>query len=255
MLNLKVDQSSSEQKQSHSQQQPVDAPISSMEVLSADQGATPKEPSTVGQKPSADPQSHVPTPDACDSSAKLKKTSQRKTEANRRNSRRSTGPRDTSITRLNALRHGFKSKGLNIFDNWGLYEKELDQLKSQYAPSGPISEFLVERVALDLTRARRGAAWEAEYINLMIDTDAGLCGANIHDHTMKERLAPLFKLLQRYDAEATNRIFRSLRQLALIREQEPVAPRGVSETDSRPDFLDESLEPELPEPGDASVNN
>ena len=255
MLSIKVDASPSEQKQSHSQQQPVDAPVGSMDVLSADKGATPKQPSSVDQKTSADPQPQLPTPDVSDSSAKVKKTSQRKREANRRNSRRSTGPRDTSITRLNALRHGFRSRGLTIFDDVQLWERTLNQLKSEYAPSDPISEYLVERVALDLMRARRGAAWESEYIHSMIDSEAAPCAATIHDHTMRERLAPLFKLLHRYDAEATTRIFRSLRELARIREQEPVARRGGSEIDCRPDFLDESPDPEIREQGDTTVTN
>jgi hypothetical protein len=89
----------------------------------------------------------------------------------------------------------------------------------------------------------------------MIDSEAAPYAATIHDHTMRDRLAPMFKLLHRYDAEATNRIFRSLRELARIREQEPVGPRGGSEIDCRPDFLDESPEPEIREPGDARVTN
>jgi hypothetical protein len=63
------------------------------------------------QVPTNDQQApNVNAPDPC---AQKKGTSQRQTEANRRNALLSTGPRNTQRTRFNAVRHGLLAEGLN----------------------------------------------------------------------------------------------------------------------------------------------
>lgn len=87
-----------------------------------------------------------------------------KAASNRRNARRSTGPHDTSSTRFNAMKHGLLAKGITELDDADAYESLVYRLTERYRPSGDLEKFLLERIAFDITRLRRAARLEAEYI-------------------------------------------------------------------------------------------
>jgi hypothetical protein len=92
-----------------------------------------------------------------------KECSERKRQANQKNATKSTGPKNTSSTRLNALKHGLRaSKGITELDDAQAHKTLAQNLLSQ-GPSAAKAK-LAENIALDLIRLERGALMEAEYI-------------------------------------------------------------------------------------------
>ena len=87
-------------------------------------------------------------------------TSRAKILANHKNSQRSTGPRDATRTRFNALRHGILSKeavvsSIACTEEAEIYEEVSEALYESLAPEGAMEELLVEDlVALTLRRRR-----------------------------------------------------------------------------------------------------
>src|SRR5277367_3727245 len=71
-------------------------------------------------------------------------------EANRRNSRNSTGPRTDagkSRSKFNAVVHGCRANILVLpTEDFGEYEKEANAWKLSWQPRNPVEEFLVDRV-------------------------------------------------------------------------------------------------------------
>src|SRR5271169_1830104 len=63
---------------------------------------------------------------------KKRATTDAKASANRRNARMSTGPRDTSSTRLNATRHGLLSEGITELDDAEGYRDFRRRLQGSY---------------------------------------------------------------------------------------------------------------------------
>jgi hypothetical protein len=88
-----------------------------------------------------------------------------KTDSNRVNAQSSTGPRDTSSTRLNAVKHGLLAKGITELDDSEAYESLAQRLAEAYRPVGDLEEFFVERIAFHMIRLQRAGRLEAEYIN------------------------------------------------------------------------------------------
>lgn len=67
--------------------------------------------------------------------------------ANRKNAKKSTGPKNTSLTRLNALKHGILSKEVLLT---GEKKKDLEELgrrlRLELAPQGEMEMILVDRM-------------------------------------------------------------------------------------------------------------
>ena len=95
-----------------------------------------------------------------------KSSSDAKVSANRRNAGDSTGPNDTSSTRLNATQHGLLSAGLTELDDADGYRDTRRRLDEEY--SVELEAFLVERIALYMVRLRRTARLEAEFIRSIL---------------------------------------------------------------------------------------
>jgi len=96
-------------------------------------------------------------------------TSTQKLEANRRNAKLSTGPRDTTRTRLNALKHGILSNDTLILAGDGKEELEVfeefrRQLRDDLTPIGALEEFLVDNIVMLAWRWRRLLRYEASII-------------------------------------------------------------------------------------------
>lgn len=96
--------------------------------------------------------------------------SKKKTEANRKNALKSTGPKDTSLTRLNALKHGILSKELILE---GEDEKALQQLgkrlRTELAPQTELENIFVDRIVSSTWRLRRAIQVERDYIQAECD--------------------------------------------------------------------------------------
>jgi hypothetical protein len=59
--------------------------------------------------------------------------------------------------RFNAVKHGLAAEGICEVDDPGSYKALCRRLKRQYEPYGLVEQFLVERIALNITRVRRAA--------------------------------------------------------------------------------------------------
>src|ERR1700731_2187580 len=85
-------------------------------------------------------------------------------ESNRKNAQKSTGPRDTASTRLNATKHGLLARGMTELDDSDAYKSLVQRLTAAKRPVGDIEEFLVRRIAFHMIRLQRAERLEAEYI-------------------------------------------------------------------------------------------
>jgi hypothetical protein len=97
-------------------------------------------------------------------SGQSKQISARKLAANRNNAQKSTGPRDTSLTRYNAGTHGLLAQGITELDGPDRYRSLCSLLKRQLNPIGELETALVCRIAFCQIRLDRAALLEAEFI-------------------------------------------------------------------------------------------
>jgi len=146
-------------------------------------------------------------------------TSQRKIEANRENSLRSTGPRTLrgkSLSRRNTMTHGIlASAALLSPEDRARFKKLLHALRRDLAPVGELEELLIEELA-DCYRKKRGARiWEAEIFQLRSVIDRELSRLKGAPETLK-----LDQLL-RYEAAADRQIRFVLNQLERRRRARP----------------------------------
>ena len=94
----------------------------------------------------------------------------KRTSANRRNSKKSTGPTNTSSTRFNAAKHGLLSVGITELDDADEYGTILRDLTKEKDPRGPVEASYVESAALDMVRLRRARRLEAEFITAVAES-------------------------------------------------------------------------------------
>jgi hypothetical protein len=98
-------------------------------------------------------------------------SSPRKIEANRRNAKKSTGPRSSAgkvMSSWNSRRHGLLSKQLPAIQ--GRHKKEhtrlLTSLQQDLEPVGTLEEVLVEKIAQEYWRLGVAASYEAHLLTL-----------------------------------------------------------------------------------------
>ena len=168
---------------------------------------------------------------------------------NRRNSKKSTGPTNTTSTRFNACKHGLLSAGITELDDAEGYRALLRDIHREKDPKGPLETFLVESAALDMVRLQRARRLEAEYItaalNPPIHGPAPLENLNPFDvrplvdpglpATMRyDCVQRLVNTFQRYETAIALRLSRTLHELERVQrirkgEQVP-APAAVDVT-------------------------
>ena len=92
-------------------------------------------------------------------------TSEKKVEANRRNARKSTGPKTPqgkAAVRLNALRHGLLSKEILLpGEDEAALEELGERLRAELRPVGELESLLVEKIVASIWRLRRLGRVEA----------------------------------------------------------------------------------------------
>lgn len=94
-----------------------------------------------------------------------KNASTAKIAANRENALKSTGPKDTSITRLNAQKHGLLSKEVLLSGESSKTLEDLGKgLRLELAPDGELENILVDRIVSSTWRLKRIIKIEREYI-------------------------------------------------------------------------------------------
>jgi hypothetical protein len=180
-------------------------------------------------------------------------TSQAQIDANRRNSLKSTGPKNTSLTSSNAMKHGLTANRFVVLpgENLNEYEILLKRMYEDYKPQTVLEEILIEQLVSDYWRllrikrsetaeigetlayaplnysreedGRRSRAVRGEYGDFVSQVDS----LKLLETTNEERkrlyctklLRPeLNALLMRYESGLEHRIYRAL--ITLIRIQE-----------------------------------
>jgi hypothetical protein len=98
-------------------------------------------------------------------------------DANRRNSRKSTGPKTPkgrAISKMNALKHGILSKevlvcGMNIRECSQELSDLHERFRQELNPAGPLEEMLVDQIVTTHWRLRRALRAESGEIALSVD--------------------------------------------------------------------------------------
>ena len=194
--------------------------------------------------------------------------------ANRVNGRKSQGPKDTTLTRTNASKHGLSAAGVTALDSAEGFRTMLSDLEKEKNPVGTIEMFLVESVALEMVRLRRARRLEAQHIDGSLNPryrtvvptsstyrpqiDPGLPAS-----IKLEDVHPLVKLYQRYEAMGLQRFFRFVHELERLQrmrqgEQLP-APAALDvsvhhDTGMQSDTMPLPQEESLGDKGDDAIN-
>ena len=146
-----------------------------------------------------------------------------KADSNRANAQSSTGPRDTTSTRLNAVKHGLLAKGITELDDADAYESLTQRLTQANRPVGDLELFLVHRIAFHIIRLQRAGRLEAEYITGEIHPPVK---QSLDDLLMPSVVEPglpaavgalgamtLASGFQRYETALENKLYRAINQL------------------------------------------
>jgi hypothetical protein len=150
--------------------------------------------------------------------------STRKT-ASHHDAKKPGGP--STSTRFNAVKHGFLAAGLTELDDVEAYRSTLRRLNENY--SEELENFLLERMALHMTRLRRCAGWEAQEITAILNppfydenplampsletvVDPGLPAL-----ADAERFGPLVSIFQRYETSIENKLIRAMHEVERLR--------------------------------------
>jgi hypothetical protein len=181
-------------------------------------------------------------------------TSQARIDANRRNARKSTGPRTPAgktAVHLNALWHGaFATDLLLPGEDAAAFSQLRDEFRSLYQPASQAEEFLVSRMVLASWRLQRLAAMESRVLrahaglhssdsDLVRTVKTAILGAGPEPESSPEDSAPSDPLalawirdsnggnalakLARYQTALERSFYRALHELQLLRPK-PEAP-------------------------------
>ncbi|MGA3212532.1 MAG: hypothetical protein ABSD20_14590 [Terriglobales bacterium] len=149
-----------------------------------------------------------------------------RTQTNRRNARKSTGPANLQLVRHNATTHGMYARGLTDLDDREEYERSLANLKARYKPKGELESFHVQCIAMNMMRMKRAWRLEEEYINeqlhpakaarsreLVLAQHCQIIDPGQPAPLQKHMIEPLVSTFQRYQTAIANEIGRSYNQL------------------------------------------
>jgi len=152
---------------------------------------------------------------------------QKQIDANRRNARKSTGPKTPEGKRkvaANALRHGLTAATATLpGEDESHFDQFCDELRAEHQPHGPTEEILFQQLAHAAWRLRRCRSLETGLFEMRLaDLDGFMHGKynNLKPHT---RYACVFHQdtadsnvlnnLSRYEARAERAFYRALHEL------------------------------------------
>ena len=172
-------------------------------------------------------------------------TTPAKTESNRRNAQRSTGPRTKqgkAVSSKNAVRHGLLSRHVALPDeDLDALNRFRTELVEQLDPQGPLEELLAERVMGNAWRLRRVCRLESAVLahrtadaragqtEKQRDTDPIAAGV-IRDAAGADTLSKL----SRYERSLERGMYRALHELQRLqasRSGQNVPPPAVLDVD------------------------
>jgi hypothetical protein len=151
-------------------------------------------------------------------------SSKRKIEANRRNARRSTGPKTAegkSASSRNALRHGLSSERLAVLP--GESQDDLDALieaiHDELQPKTDTERHFVDRMIAARWKLARLQRWEAAAFDAILEREDGAGDPDRRMiHELKDPTSMLHKI-ERYTAAAERAYSKALKDLMQYRAQ------------------------------------
>jgi hypothetical protein len=162
--------------------------------------------------------------------------SKKQIAANRENAKKSTGPKDTSLTRLNALKHGILSKEVLLK---GESKRDLEELgrrlRQELAPQGELEIILVDRIVSSIWRLKR--ALKVESALMSYEYEDGLY--DDWDEKPKDQrlvykgmlVGSYHEVVLRYETTIERQIYRALHELIRLqgarKGEKPPAPIAV----------------------------
>ncbi|MGC1169387.1 MAG: hypothetical protein WA886_10825 [Candidatus Acidiferrales bacterium] len=81
-----------------------------------------------------------------------------KADSNHLNAQSSTGSRNTTSTRLNAVKHSLLAKGITELDDPEAYESLAQMLAQEYRPVGDLEKFFVKRRSIKGVKKKNTSA-------------------------------------------------------------------------------------------------
>jgi len=163
--------------------------------------------------------------------------STKKVEANRQNAKKSTGPKNTSLVRLNAVKHGLLSKDTVIKSESNKELQELGKrLRMELAPQGELEIILVDRIVSSIWRMKRAIRVERDYIQAEFND----CKYDYHGNeredieawnnvvTKELGISNTWLNLTRYETAIERQIYKALHELMRIQSarkgEKPLLP-------------------------------
>ena len=150
----------------------------------------------------------------------------------RQNAKKSTGPRDTRRTRLNAVKHGLTSMMLTDLDDPRKLTRLRAKLRQEFQPQGTLESFLVERIAVTLVRCERATGLESQRIQahlhppkygssllarrfaeLTSDSACPVLDPGLPAPLTDDTVRNLHEIYGRYEVSIENRLFRYIAEL------------------------------------------
>jgi len=157
-------------------------------------------------------------------------TTQKQIAANRRNSRKSTGPSTRAgkaASKLNAMKHGLLAEHVVVRgEDPAEFASFYESLVDEFLPQGPLEEQLVERVAVCGWRLRRVYRIEAgifTYESLTIELDRARNETKKYELDVMEEIRSVGLEVHVTDEEQHGQTIAQAEKMARLRQEESLA--------------------------------
>ena len=135
-------------------------------------------------------------------------TSQKQTEANRRNALKSTGPKTLegkAIVSTNAVKHGLRAQHTVIDgESWTEFNEFRDELVRHFAPVGFLEQLLTDRFITASWRLRRAVRIEVELFNYLQQPETTPQSDFRNNDTQKHKPPYHVNIVKTYSAESSS---------------------------------------------------
>jgi hypothetical protein len=139
-------------------------------------------------------------------------SSRRQIEANRRNAKKSTGPRSAegkAIVAKNAVRHGLLSRDVLVRgEDAAEFDGFAERLRAQLGPVGEIEKFLADRIVVNRWRLRRLGRIEAAVLDEDGNSPFLIVAETFGDSTRHKIMA-----LSRYETALERSLYAAMHEL------------------------------------------
>ena len=167
-------------------------------------------------------------------------TPRKQTESNRRNSRKSTGPksrRGKAKSKMNAMKHGLLAEQVVVLDeDPAEFAGVLESLIDHFLPQGPLEEQLVERLAACMWRLRRLYRVEAgifTHESLTIEMDRAKKEVKSSEQNDDDLISAMMKHAHITDEEQHDRATAAAEKAARLLQEKSLALGAAFKQDAR----------------------